>query len=809
MNEILKSILYMARRFKLATIFNLLGLIVAIATCYLLLTQIIYQTTFNRRIEDVNRLYRMETDWSYEDWQFSDEICPQFAAVLDRNPQVESYSLIWSPVYDNIMNTLPFALGDSVVRLPFTKGNNTAVSTLTNRTVDGNITWTDEDQDGYLIPAKMALQYFGTTQAAGKDLLYCDVDNDKTVKPLRVRGVYEDFPKNSELWNCIYGNIRNDFENEISFNFKCILKFKSVPDDIDTFTSALKQTIADSICQNASRYCTNERDAIDLKERAKATKVKLTPLKYSYFEHATYTSSDKGYLSMLVILELACLIVAIVAAINFLNFTLAESPMRVRNVNTRRVLGASRSSLRMKLAAECVVTAVFACLMALVLCHLLSLTTWGNQLFTGSIALGNHWIIAIGLICVAALMGLVAGTYPACFATSFPPAMALNGNFGLTPQGKRLRTMLVCLQLTISMLMIIYIGILALQSHYIYNSTYGFDKDRVLVGTLPAFEGDKDGLKEALLQEPGIEDVSYSLNTLGSNDGGATIWINSKGHLIRYNSVTTDDAFLRVMGIKIIEGRGFEQSDSAVCVINEAARKAWDWINIGSDKLSIGSGEESGDSALVVGVCENIRYGTTRISNEKPFLIIANPSNPNLNSLNARISPDADVKKVKAHVRELLNRYFGENVTELTDFDNTLSSISYDNEFRYFNQAYFISIVCLIITLIGVFCLTMFETEFRRKEIGIRKVAGATSGEIIKMFCMHYIQLLLISFVIAAPLALLFGKLTLNHFAQRAHIHWWVFLLGLALVGGVTLCTVVLQSWRTARENPVNSIQSE
>lgn len=810
MSEILRGILHIARRFKLATAFNLIGLVVAIATCYLLMTQILYHTTYNRHIEDVNKLYRMETDWLYADWKFSDHTCRPFAEILGSMPQVESYSLFAIPL--NEMNVFPFERGDSTIFMPYTVGNNTAINTLTSRKVDGDISWTDSDQDGYIIPKSKAIEYFGTPYAADSDFIYHDVDT-KELRKLHVRGVYEDFPENSELLNYVYGNLRDYYstkEDAFSFDLKCIVKFKTVPEDLDAFSAKLKQAIVDSVVQKHELYFSDERDFMDSQKRISETAIKFTPLKYSYFEHSTYnTTGEKGYLSMLVILELACLIVAIIAAINFLNFTLAESPMRVRNLNTRRVLGAARGTLRLRMVAECVVTSVFASLVALAICHFLSLWPWASQMFVGSISLADHWLLAISLIAVAAMIGVAAGTYPARFATSFPLAMAVNGNFGLTPQGMHLRTALVCLQLTISLLMVIYIGILIVQSLFIFSSSYGYDKDRILVTELPPYSFSKDTLRQELTQLEGIDGISFSKRILGQDDGGETLWSSYNDKPFRYNSITTDSIFPQTLGIKIIEGRDFNNSDSATIIMNKSARDEWKWVKLGHTNISISA--QPGDSAIVVGVCENFRYGTTRISNQKPFLIILNKADPELYSLNVRLNPDANRDSIKAQAARVLKKHFNNIELELTDFNKTLSGTSYDNEFRFFNQTYFISIICLIITLIGVFCLTMFETEYRRKEIGIRKVAGATSGEIIMMFCRHYIKLLLISFVIAAPLAYIFGNLTLEHFAQRAPTRWWlwVFPLGLAIVGAVTLTTVVLQSWRTARENPVNSIRTE
>ena len=133
----------------------------------------------------------------------------------------------------------------------------------------------------------------------------------------------------------------------------------------------------------------------------------------------------------------------------------------------------------------------------------------------------------------------------------------------------------------------------------------------------------------------------------------------------------------------------------------------------------------------------------------------------------------------------------------------------YQEEFRFIRQVGWFAVLCLVITLIGVFCLTMFETEYRRKEIGIRKVFGSSTREVLLMLCRHYGLLLAVSFVLAAPLAYHIGRQWLQSFAERTPIYWWLFPLALLVVGLITLLTVVTQSWRTANENPVNSIKTE
>ena len=157
---------------------------------------------------------------------------------------------------------------------------------------------------------------------------------------------------------------------------------------------------------------------------------------------------------------------------------------------------------------------------------------------------------------------------------------------------------------------------------------------------------------------------------------------------------------------------------------------------------------------------------------------------------------------------KILKKHFDSEAKPLMSFDSKLQE-TYENEFRFFKWIFILSLACTLITLIGVFCLTMFETEYRRKEIGIRKVVGAKTGEIIMMLCRQYIPSILISFAVAAPIAYICGEQTLAYFTEHTPIHWWIFPLALLIVGGIMLTTILLQSWRAARDNPVNSIKTE
>ena len=798
MSEILNNIVSMARRFKTATALNLIGLVLAFVTFYMIMTQIIYQSTFNHAIHDYQRIYRLECSYLIPELGFSDHLCRPFAEALDSLPQVESYSLI-----SNYTNAYMFKKGDILMPFDVTYGNDQAISAISGEPLSGSIEWTPEDKDGYIIPAGIAMAYFGTTKAAGDSIILVYAGEDY---PVLVRGVYQDFPDNSEFGNYIYMNYGGQDKSSLNFIYQCYIKFKTPLKDSDAYCATIKDAVVKTINQDTTlAQKNNEHDLRIIKQCVQETDFKLTPLKKSFFEESSFSSTPKGFSWMLYFLILASILVIVIGTINFLNCALVESPMRVKSINTRLVLGAARSQLRLQLVGESVITSVAACLVALALCQLIAKLPSIHNLLNGSITLCNHKGLVAAMIAISVVLGLIAGWYPAKFATSFQPAIALKTSFGLTRQGIKLRNILLFFQLLVSMIMVMYISILFTQSRYIFNSDYGFDKDQIIMAELPA---DLDTLNKKLIYQelvnlPQVEGVSFSNSGMALDDIQDLVRTDINGEPFMFRKLHVDSSYLRVMGIEMVEGRSSNQSGSTAMIVNENAR---DKMKIGT-KFSIDIGAQLGDSISVIGYCNNFRYGTMRTKQDSPFAIVVD-NNSALNYLNIRIAADANRSELLKQISEIIIKHTDSDTSNLTPFDESLYE-TYQYEMLYFRQSYTTSFVCILLTLFGLFCLTMFETEYRRKEIGIRKVAGATTGEIIKMLNKHYAVLILISFAIALPIAWMLGRTTLNHFAEHATISWWIYPLGLLLGGGVTLATVMLQSWRAARENPVNSIKTE
>ena len=776
--NILKNILYMAKRFKTATALNLIGLIVGFSACYLFLTQVVYNHSYNTCLKEHDRLYRVEVNGFFTSGEWLAYSPRYLADCLEKLPQVESASFIMPWGGNWVMRK-----GETEMDFEVLEATNKGISTLIPGLLDGTLEWSEEDKEGLLIPASIAKTYFGEVQVAGR---YMNRGQDS----LLVRGVYQDLPENCVISNVIYRNILdNQKDQPHNFNGNSYVRLKQGVD-----TVGLANTFRTYI--NHSPLLEQSGDSLEY--------LRLNPVKETWFSKAD-SFKDKGNQGVDWVLQLSCLLVLLIAAINFLNFTLAESPMRIKSINTRKVLGSSTLSLRLSLVGETVLISVVSFIASLGILYLLSQWPEMRQLVKGSIALSDHPILVTVLALTSIVVGIVAGTYPALYVTSFQPALVLKGSFGLTPKGRQLRTGLLCLQFAITSIMAVYIGILELQSDYIYNSKCGYDKEALMTCWNSDLYEKRDALRNELLQLTGIEDVSYSQFQIGVNDQYMFWSRGDKDHVISFTVFVVDNHYLNTLGIKMTEGRNFNENEDNTYIINEAARQMWDWVELDKPLLE--------GQPKVIGVCENPRFATTRIDNNSSplVLVVSDPNYPwfvELRAVNIRVAAGIDKIKIRKQIQEVFMRMGARHEPDVK-FQNQQLEEAYQEEFLFIRQVIIFSIICLIITLIGVFCLTMFETEYRRKEIGIRKVMGSSTTEILTLLCRRYVWLLLGSFAVAAPVAWHLGNVWLQSFAEHTPIYWWLFPLALFVVSLVTLATIIIQSWRVANANPVESVKSE
>lgn len=788
----------MFRRYRVATLLNLLGLGVAVATFYLFMTQVIYNRTYNHNIHDYKHMYRLEIYGGLfgEDWGCN--ICRPFVTLLKEIPQVKNVTYISPYVHDSDVK-----VGNRTIAVPVITMGMPGIEFFTGKLLSGS-SKTCADGANVIINRSTAEKMFGTVNAAGKTFEDENGNGDKVT--VTVVGVSEDMPDNCTLPNGVYicenESVMNEW-SEWSFNVYLRLDDGANPEKVER---AMKLAF-----MKANGYSEKDEKRFDKEANMK---FRITPVDDIYFSGVG--PNDRGNRGLVNVLTVASVFVLFIAMLNLLNFSLSEVPMRMRGINTRRVMGASVGSLRLKMIMENVLFAFVALLIGIVLVVAFQRSETCMKLVSGDIHFASHMVLAVLMAVSALVVGALSAVIPAFYSTSFAPAMVLKGSFGLSPRGRQLRMAIMAVQFCVAFALAIYIGVMTSQSSYIFNSDYGFNKNEVFYTMLSQeAKAKRDAIRAELKKLPFVESVGYAQNAIGTSDGYMSWGRGDNEHQMTLQVLPCDYEYLRTMQLEITDGRNFRESDmkTGAYVLNEAAMKQYKWLAVGD---SIGRQNEWGPTSnyLIVGTCKNFRLKSMRCDNNNVAVafIIFGPDmeqwGDRCDQVFVRVAKGQDKIEAKHRIAEVLNRLDGSQKYEMEFLDDDLQW-TYIEEFRFISQVKLFAIICIIITVIGVFSLTMFETEYRRKEIAIRKVMGSSVGSVVSLFALRYAVPLVVAFVIAAPIGWWLSNSWLQSFAEHTPIHWWLFPISFVAVSAVVVLTVVVQSWRVATANPVESIKTE
>ena len=795
----MKSLLYLFRRYRLATLLNLLGLGVAVATFYLFMTQVIYNRTYNHNIHDHEHMYRLEIYGGLfgEDWGCN--ICRPFVTLLKEIPQVKDATYI-SPY----INKTDVKVGNRTINVPLINMGKPGIEFFTGKLLSGS-SKTCGDGHNVIVSRSTAEKMFGTANAAGKTFEGGNGDGSKTT--VTVVGVSEDMPDNCTLPNGVYicenESVMNE-QSEWSFNVYMLLDKGANPKKVER---AIKLAFmkANGVSEKDEKKFDKE---VNMKTR-------ITPVDDIYFSGVG--PNDRGNRNLVGVLTVASVFVLFIAMLNLLNFSLSEIPMRMRGINTRRVMGASVGSLRLKMIMENVMFAFVALLIGILLVVAFQRSETCMKLVSGDIHFASHIVLAAIMAVSALVVGALSAVVPAFYSTSFTPAMVLKGSFGLSPRGRRLRMAIMAVQFCLAFALTIYIGVMSSQSSYIFNSDYGFNKNEVFyTGLSEEAQTKKDAVRTELKKLPFVESVGFAQNAIGTSDGYMGWGRGDDEHHMVLQVLPCDYEYLRTMQLKITEGRDFRESDmkTGAYVLNKTAMAQYKWLVVGDSIGRQNGGWGSQSNYNIVGVCNNFKLKSMRCDNSNVAVafVIFGPDmaqwGDRCGQVFVRVAKNQDKIEAKRRIAEVLNRLDGSQKYEMWFLDDDLQQ-TYVEEFRFISQVKLFAIICIIITIIGVFSLTMFETEYRRKEIAIRKVMGSSVGSVVRLFAMRYALPLVVAFVVAAPVGWWLSNSWLQSFAEHTPIHWWLFPMSFVLVSVVVVITVIIQSWRVATANPVESIKTE
>lgn len=791
MKTILRNFSYVLRRFRLASFLNVAGLAVAFAAFLVIMMQIDYEWNFDRCHSTSDRIYRV--DRMRADVDLFGPIVPRaFAdAVFASSPHVEAYTLL------SMVNTQPlyFTVGEDNDRKGFRENFALCYPGLV-KVFDLSILEGDpdclKDPEKVLIPQSMARRMFGKQPAVGQTIHLADkIRRRDDTRDFTIGGVYRDFPVNTQLNNVIYAAFDKYGEDDwYSQNYMAYLLL----DDPSSYN-----TVMDNF---------NRTFSYDKYGYEKGTRLELVPLPSIYYRPNQSADFTKiGNPSTIRLLLLIALLVIIVAAINFTNFSTSLAPMRIKSINTQKVLGSSSGFLRLGLVVEAVGICLVAYGIALLLIWLLNKGQVLSFVEADTQLSGHlHLIVALGGI--ALLTGLAAGLYPAWYITSFPPALVLKGSFGLSLSGRRLRTALIGFQYIVSIGLIVGAFFVQLQNRYLRNYDLGFEKDQIAIVDLSAdmYRKSKDVYADRLKTYPGIEDVAFSAALVGGSDSYTMYEMRYEGQAYYTYVIPVSWNFLRVMGIPVLNGRDFTEADARrdtvnTYIYNRQVQEKW---KMEPARYIEGNGGP-GYIAGFVGDVQTVSFRHEEDNTSDVGFVINNWPLP---VSYIRLKAGTDVEAAVAHIRSVVSSIDPSYPFDLRFYDSVFDHL-YHKE-QYLKQMITLfSLLAIILSIVGVFGLVVFETQYRRKEIGIRKVHGATVKEILLMFNKIYLRIVIVCFLIGAPIAYFGVHKWLENFSRRTPIYWWTFAAALGVVALITIVTVTFQNWRAANENPVNSIKNE
>lgn len=796
MKQIFKNFLNTLRRYKVSSALNILGLGVAFASLYLIAVQVNYDINYNKNIPDYSSVYELQIKSEMSSGKYSQYLARPITDVIIKSLQGVEKVGIFAP---KMANSVYVANKESDNR----EGLTIKTSIITNDMVDimglnivqGDIEEFKSDTDrNSVIISQSAATKFGVN--IGDNLF-----RPSTERFQKVVAIYRDLSGSGDF--CNY----NAFENLADSDIDQFSQW-SYPHYIKMDKNSPAATM-DEIKEKMINYMLSigfPSDAVD--EKFGDANIRLLPTTESYFATDIAQRLESGNKATLYTIISIAIAIILIAFINYINFFFALIPIRIKAVNARKIFGCPRSKLIWSFIFESLGIMLCALIVALSLILLAQDSFIIGFISTSIKLLDNIWLlIVIGTIALCATV--IVALYPAYYITSFPAVMAIRSGFASSKAGRFLRYALIGVQFVASITLLTYTLFTQLQYDYFINYDLGIKKSNVLTtdlpGTLTYDIANRDNFSAKLKENSSILDVTYGSGTLvseirmgwGRNFGDNTYYFDV--YPVSYD-------FLRFMGISIIEGRDFRTEDEfstkGNCIFNRTAQEQFG-IKIGD------TFEGASAPAQIVGIAEDFNHSHLRNTiTPFAFFVFGETKWQAPSHIYIRVSPNANIKEVLSYVKEQTEAYsrdFSSKYMEFRYLDEELGE-SYNIEKQYNALIILFAFVSIIISLMGVFGLVLFETQFRQREIVIRRVNGATVNEILFMINRKFLVIIAICFIIAAPISYLIVDSWLSTFAHHIPIYIWVFVVVLGCVTLVTTAIITLQSLKAANSNPAELI---
>jgi putative ABC transport system permease protein len=793
---------------KFYTFLNVFGLSLGLASCLLITLYVVDELSYDRSFANADRIYRINSDIRFGGADMKMAVAPDPMAFTMKKdyPQLEAVTRLREDGGYLVRRT---GTTQNLQEAQVAYADSTFFQVFQIPLVAGDAKRILKEPNTMVISQRDAGKYFGAENPVGKTLL---LDNKHTYT---ITGVMEDIPAHSHLSSLnmllsmsTYKDSRED--NWGSHNFLTYLLLREGVD-----ASTFEKNFDTVIEKYTGKWVQSVMGAslAELRKSGSYIKYSLMPLTEIHLRSdRTAELSNNGNIQYVYIFGIVAVFLLAIACVNFMNLATARSSNRAKEVGVRKALGSERSSLINQFLTEAVMLSFISLSLAILIAYL-ALPLFNNLASTQiefPLSNGTFWCIAVA---TGAIVGVLAGSYPAFFLSAFQPLKVLKGAMEIEGKGGYLRNSLVVFQFMISVMLLIGTGVIYKQLDYIQTKKLGFDKDHVLiVKNAYALDRQSHAFKERIAALPNVESSTVT-SFIPTPSSRSDYSLFPEGQLQQDKGVSmqrwdVDYDFVKTLNLEMKTGRAFSEdfpSDSSGIIINETAAKILGFADpIGKRIFRMEDPHGNARQTFtIVGVVKNFHFESLR-QNIGALSLVLKPSY----GLVAVRLKGGDYKNTIASIESLWK-----SMAPGQPFNYQFMDADFENQYRSEQRVgqIFITfaIISIIIGCLGLFGLSAYTAERRTKEIGVRKVLGASVGNIIGLLSRDFIKLVLISILFGSPVAWYAMNAWLADFAFHITISWWMFVAAGFLAIGIALLTVSFQSIKAALMNPVKSLKSE
>jgi putative ABC transport system permease protein len=795
---------------KVYSIIKIGGFALGIAACFLIALYIKNEVSYDKSWAHADRIYRLIGEFNDNGKIIRDAggwPAPTTKALKQDFPEVEKAGRLmpYPSFYGGGSNQIrSIDQRQNTYEEGFTYADQDILDILEVPMVYGERSKALAEPNTIVLTKRMAAKYFPNQNPVGKIMI---LNNDEKTL-FKVGGVIEDFPATSHLQYSFLLSLTNhelwpgeqDLWLASNYPVYILLKQGADPLQFQNKLSLILKKYYIPAMKSAGRM-----DADKTEKNARLMIQKITDVHlYSFDIHDSFENGDIRFVWLFG--AIACFIL-IIACINFINLSTAKSANRAKEVGLRKVVGSHRINLVLQFLVESILFSVLAFVIGILLAA--ALLPVFNTLSAKSLSMPwNEWWLLPLVIIGSLIVGILAGIYPSFYLSSFKPIYVLKGQLSRGSRGSVLRNGLVVFQFAISVILIISTLVIYNQTKYILNRKVGFDKDQVLMiqGT-NTLEEKAEVFKKEIQKLSQVKNVSIAdyLPIAGTNRDGNPFWKEGRTKIdpsAGAQKWRVDRDYLKTMGIKLIAGRDFfkeENSDSASAIINKAMAAELGLSNPIGQRITNGW-----ETFTVIGVANDFNFESMK-QEIRPLCLVL--GNNRASIISVKIN-GADAKNAIASISSIWKSFAPNQPFRYTFMDESFASMYADVQ-RTGSIFTSFAVFAIIIACLGLFALSAFMAEQRAKEIGIRKVLGASVSGITTMLSKDFVKLIVIAFVIASPIAWWAMNRWLQDFVYRINISWTFFAVaGLAALL-ISLLTVSFQAIKAAIANPVKSLRTE